>query len=102
MERFKLFYKNDEYFLTKDEDVVIGDTAIVTVSDLYPTVVECQNDDQINLFQKPRLNSTKRYKVVHKISKIVFDDKTNDLLQQKEGVVIVEYQDGEIKILEDL
>jgi hypothetical protein len=102
MERFKLFYKNDEYFLTKDEDVVIGDDAVVTVNDLYPTIVKCQNQEQIKIIQNPLTKSTKRYKVVHKISKIVFDDKTNDLLQQKEGAVIVEYQDGEIKILEDL
>jgi hypothetical protein len=27
-EKFKLFYKNEEYFLTKDEDVIVGDTEI--------------------------------------------------------------------------
>ena len=101
MERFKLFHKDDEYFLTKDEDVVIGDTAIVTVNDLYPTVVQCQNEDQINLFQNSKLKSTKRYKVVEKISKILFDNETNSLLQEKEGAVIVEYNDGQIKIIEE-
>jgi len=40
--------------------------------------------------------------VVERLKKDFFDDKTNELLQQKEGAVIVEYQDGEIKILEDL
>jgi hypothetical protein len=102
MERFKLFYKDDEYFLTKDEDVIVGDTAIITVLDFYPTVVECQNDDQIKIFQNPLTKSTKRYKVVERLKTDSFDEKTNNLLQQKEGAVIVEYQDGEIKILEDL
>lgn len=101
MERFKLFHKDDEYFLTKDEDVVIGDTAIITVNDLYPTVVQCQNNDQIRIFQNPLTKSTKRYKVVEKISKIVFDENTNKTLQEKEGAVIVEYNDGQIKIIEE-
>jgi hypothetical protein len=101
-EKFKLFYKNEEYFLTKDEDVIVGDTAIVTVNDLFPSVVECQNEDQINIFQKPLTKSTKRYKVVEKLKMNSFDEKTNKLLQEKEGAVVVEYNDGEIKIVEDL
>jgi hypothetical protein len=102
MERFKLFYKNEEYFLTKDEDVVVGDTAIVTVNDLFPSIVECQNEDQINLFQKPITKSTKRYKVVERLKTDFFDEKTNGVLQEKEGAVIVEYNDGQINIVEDL
>jgi hypothetical protein len=102
MERFKLFYKDNEYFLTKDEDVIVGDTAIITVLDFYPTVVQCQNDDQIKIFQNPLTKSTKRYKVIERLNVDSFDEKTNSILQQKEGAVIVEYQDGEIKILEDL
>jgi hypothetical protein len=102
MERFKLFYKDNEYFLTKDEDVIVGDTAIITVLDFYPTVVQCQNDDQIKIFQNPLTKSTKRYKVIERLNVDSFDEKTNSILQQKEGAVMVEYQDGEIKIIEDL
>jgi hypothetical protein len=102
MERFKLFYKDDEYFLTKDEDVIVGDTAIITVLDFYPTVVQCQNDDQIKIFQNPLTKSTKRYKVIERLNVDSFDEKTNSILQQKEGAVMVEYVDGEIKIIEDL
>jgi hypothetical protein len=102
MERFKLFYKDEEYFLTKDEDVIVGDTAIVTVNDLFPSVVVCQNEDQINIIQKPVTKSTKRYKVVERLKKDFFDEKTNGVLQEKEGAVIVEYNDGQINIVEDL
>jgi hypothetical protein len=102
MERFKLFYKDNEYFLTKDEDVIVGDTAIITVLDFYPTVVQCQNDDQIKIFQNPLTKSTKRYKVIERLNVDSFDEKTNSILQQKEGAVMVEYVDGEIKIIEDL
>jgi hypothetical protein len=101
-EKFKLFYKDEEYFLTKDEDVVVGDDAVVTVNDLYPTIVKCQNKEQINIIQNPLTKSTKRYKVVQRLDNKIFDDKTNKLLQQKEGAVIVEYNEGQIKILEDL
>ena len=38
---FKLFIVKDEPYLTVDEDVVIGDIAIVIVGDQFPSVVEC-------------------------------------------------------------
>ena len=49
---FKIFVVQNEPYLTIDEDVKVGDKVIITVGELYPTFVECQNDEQINLFQK--------------------------------------------------
>ena len=45
---FKIFVVQNEPYLTIDEDVKVGDKAIVTVNDMFPTLVECQNEDQIS------------------------------------------------------
>ena len=63
---FKLFIVKDEPYLTVDENVVIGDIAIVTVGEQFPSVVECKNDEQIKLIQDSKLSLTKRHKVVMK------------------------------------
>jgi hypothetical protein len=99
---FKIFVIQNEPYLTVDENVKIGDKAIVTVGELYPTLVECQNEEQINLFQKPKTSMTKRHKVVMMPDKLELDDNILNLLSEIEGPLTVTYQDGEIKILEDL
>ena len=99
---FKIFVIQNEPYLTVDENVKIGDKAIVTVGELYHTLVECQNEEQINLFQKPKTSMTKRHKVVMMPDKLELDDNILNLLSEIEGPLTVTYQDGEIKILEDL
>lgn len=86
-------------YLTVDETVSIGDTAIVTVGDLYPTVVECKNDEVIELIQNPKLSMTKRHKVIMKPEKINLDEETLRAFGNEDGFVLVEVEDGEIKIV---
>jgi hypothetical protein len=98
---FKLFIVKDEPYLTVDENVVIGDTAIVTVGDRYPSVVECQNDDQIKLIQDPKLSLTKRHKVVMKPSKLDLDESITGYLNGEDGMIMVEVENGNFKILNE-
>ena len=88
-------------YLTVDEDLTVGDTAIVTVGEFYPTVVECKNDEQISLIQDSKLSMTKRHKVIMKPEKINLDDKTIRAFGNEDGFVMVEVEDGEIKIVTD-
>jgi hypothetical protein len=97
---FKLFMVNKEPYLTIDEEVSVGDTAIVTVGDQYPSVVECKNDDQINIFQRPNTSLTKRYKVVMKPSEISLDDSVIQSLLLNDMPVLVEYDNGQINFIE--
>jgi hypothetical protein len=98
---FKLFIVKDEPYLTVDENVVIGDTAIVTVGDQYPSVVECQNDDQIKLIQNPKLSLTKRHKVVMKPSELNLDESITGYLNGEDGMIMVEVENGNFKILNE-
>ncbi len=88
-------------YLTVDEDLSVGDTAIVTVGEFYPTVVECKNDEQISLIQDSKLSMTKRHKVIMKPEKINLDDETIRAFGNEDGFVMVEVEDGEIKIVTD-
>jgi hypothetical protein len=98
---FKLFMVKEKPYLTVDEDLTVGDTAIVTVGEFYPTVVECKNDEQISLIQDSKLSMTKRHKVIMKPEKINLDDETIRAFGNEDGFVMVEVEDGEIKIVSD-
>jgi hypothetical protein len=98
---FKLFIVKDEPYFTVDENVVIGDTVIVTVGDQYPSVVECQNDDQIKLIQTPKLSLTKRHKVVMKPSELNLDESITGYLNGEDGMIMVEVENGNFKILNE-
>ena len=96
---FKIFMVDQKPYLTVDENLKIGDKAIITVGELYPTLVECQNDEQIKLFQDPKLSMTKRHKIVKGPEELNLEqDLINDLISKEVGVV-VEYENGEIKII---
>ena len=47
----KLFMVKGDLYLVSDEKVIVGDKALVTVGDEFPSVVECRNEVQIKLFQ---------------------------------------------------
>ena len=97
---FKLFVVKDEPYLTIDENVIIGDKAIVTVDRRFPSLVECQNDDQINLIQNPKLSMTKRHKVVMGPDDFTIEEDLKQKLIMSETSINVEYEEGEIKIIE--
>jgi hypothetical protein len=99
---FKIFLVDKQPYLTIDEDVAIGDCAIISVGELYPTFVECKNDEQINLFQKPKTSLTKRHKVVMKPDELNLDQTLLSLLKEKEGPLTVTYQNGEIKVVDTI
>ena len=84
-----------------DENVNVGDLAIVTVNDEYPSVVVCKNEEQIRLFQESKLSLTKRYKVVMKPNELDLDDSITDYLDGKDGMIMVEVEDGNFKILKE-
>ena len=99
---FKIFVVQNEPYLTIDEDVKVGDKAIVTVGELFPTFVECQNEEQINLFQKPKTSMTKRHKVVMTPDNLELDNDILNLLSDREEPLTVTYVNGEIKVVTEM
>ena len=99
---FKIFVIQNEPYLTIDEDLKVGDKAIITVGELYPTLVECQNNDQIGLFQNSKLSMTKRHKVVMTPDKLELDNDILNLLSERDGPLTVTYENGEIKVVTEI
>jgi hypothetical protein len=97
---FKLFVVKDEPYLTIDENVIIGDKAIITVNGMFPSMVECLNDEQIGLFQTPFTKMTKRHKVVMGPNEFTIEEDLKQKLVMSETSINVEYEEGEIKIIE--
>ena len=81
-----------------NEKVIIGDKALVTVGDEFPSIVECQNDDQIKLFQESKLSLTRRYKILQKVNDVENDLKKH--FKDKDGFILVEIENGKITIKE--
>lgn len=99
---FKIFVIQNEPYLTIDEDLKIGDKAIITVGERFPTLVECQNNDQIGLFQNSKLSMTKRHKVVMTPDKLELDNDILNLLSESDGPLTVTYENGEIKVVTEI
>ena len=99
---FKIFVVQNEPYLTIDEDLKVGDNAIITVGELFPTLVECKNKEQIDLFQNSKLSMTKRHKVVMMPDKLELDNKILNLLSEREEPLVVTYQDGVIKVVTEM
>ena len=97
-EALKLFMVKGELYLVSDEKVIIGDKALVTVGDEFPSIVECQNDDQIKLFQESKLSLTRRYKILQKVNDVENDLKKH--FKDKDGFILVEIENGKITIKE--
>jgi hypothetical protein len=99
---FKIFVIQNEPYLTIDEDLNVGDKAIITVGERFPTLVECQNNDQIGLFQNSKLSMTKRHKVVMMPDKLELDNDILNLLSESDGPLTVTYENGEIKVVTEI
>lgn len=97
-EALKLFMVKGELYLVSNEKVIIGDKALVTVGDEFPSIVECQNDDQIKLFQESKLSLTRRYKILQKVNDVENDLKKH--FKDKDGFILVEIENGKITIKE--
>ena len=97
-ETLKLFMVKGELYLVSNEKVTIADKALVTVGDEVPSIVECQNDDQIKLFQESKLSLTRRYKILQKVNDVENDLKKH--FKDKDGFILVEIENGKITIKE--
>lgn len=98
---YKIFVINQEPYLVLDEKVEIGDLAVVTVNDLYPSLVKCVNEDQIRLFQEPKTSMTKRYKVKVKPESLNLSEEILNILDNVDGPLSVTYSNEKLTILEN-
>lgn len=88
---------DDQPYLVSLDKIEVGDKAIVTVGGQYPSLVECENEQIINLITESKLTLTQAFKIFLGPDKVKLDKKQIELLQEGDGVVEVEIENGEIK-----
>ena len=97
IKKLKLFMVDDQPYLVSLDKIEVGDKAIVTVGGQYPSLVECENEQIINLITESKLTLTQAFKIFLGPDKVKLDKKQIELLQEGDGVVEVEIENGEIK-----
>jgi hypothetical protein len=95
--KVKLFMVDDQPYLVSLDKIEVGDKAIVTVGGQYPSLVECENEQIINLITESKLTLTQAFKIFLGPDKVKLDKKQIEVLQEGDGVVEVEIENGEIK-----
>jgi len=97
IKKVKLFMVDDQPYLVSLDKIEVGDKAIVTVGGQYPSLVECENEQIINLITESKLTLTQAFKIFLGPDKVKLDKKQIEVLQEGDGVVEVEIENGEIK-----
>jgi hypothetical protein len=93
--KLKLFMVDEKPYLVSLDKIEIGDKAIVTVGGQYPSVVECGNEQIINLITESKLTLTQAYKIFLEPEKITLPKNEIQKLIDGDGVVEVEI-DGSV------
>ena len=86
-------------YLISDEEIQLGDVAMVTVGNNYPSKVVCENETVLELIKNPKLTLTKSYKLVGDSDKIKLpEDRINNIIENG-GICDVLINGEEIKFI---
>jgi hypothetical protein len=92
--KVKLFIIDEKPYLVSLDQPQVGDKAIVTVGGQYPSLVECGNEQIINLITNSKLTLTKAFKVYLEPEKITLTQNQIDTLTEGDGVLEVTDENG--------
>jgi hypothetical protein len=94
--KLKLFIIDEKPYLVSLDQLQIGDKAIVTVGGQYPSLVECKNEQILQLITNSKLTLTKPFKVYLEPDKITLTQTQIDTLTEGDGVLEVIEENGTI------
>jgi hypothetical protein len=94
--KLKLFMVDEKPYLVSLDKIEIGDKAIVTVGGQYPSVVECGNEQIINLITESKLTLTNAFKIFLEPEKVTLSQTEIQKLIDGDGVVEVEIEGNTI------
>jgi hypothetical protein len=87
--KVKLFMVDEKPYLVSLDKIEVGDKAIVTVGGQYPSVVECGNEQIVNLITESKLTLTQAFKIFLTPEKIELTRPQLDKITEGDGVVEV-------------
>jgi hypothetical protein len=94
--KVKLFMVDEKPYLVSLEKIEVGDKAIVTVGGQYPSLVECSNEQIINLITDSKLKLTQPFKVFMGPEKVTLNQNQIDTLLEGDGVLEIIEENGVI------
>jgi len=87
---------DEKPYLVSLDKIEVGDKAIVTVGGQYPSLVECGNEQIINLITESKLTLTQAFKIFLEPDKINLTKTQIDKLIEGDGVVELEIEGNNI------
>lgn len=92
--RVKLFMVNEQPYLVSLDLPELGDKAIVTVGGQYPSLIECNTEQILNLVTDSKLTLTQAYKIFMTPEKVTLNQNQIDTLLEGDGVLEVNEENG--------
>lgn len=96
IKKVKLYMVDEKPYLVSLDKIEVGDKAIVTVGGQYPSLVECGNEQIINLITESKLTLTQAFKIFLEPDKINLTKTQIDKLIEGDGVVELEIEGNNI------
>jgi hypothetical protein len=93
----KIIIMEKEPYLVSDEEIQLGDVAIVTVGNQYPSRVVCENETVLSLIKDPKLTLTKSYKLVGEPDKVNLPEARINNIIENGGICDVIIDGAELK-----
>ena len=93
----KIIIMETEPYLVSDEEIQLGDVAIVTVGNQYPSRVVCENETVLSLIKDPKLTLTKSYKLVGEPDKVKLPEARINTIIENGGICDVIIDGAELK-----
>lgn len=93
----KIIIMEKEPYLVSDEEIQLGDVAIVTVGNQYPSKVVCENETVLSLIKDPKLSLTKSYKLVGEPDKVKLPEARINTIIENGGICDVIIDGAELK-----
>lgn len=94
--KVKLFIVDEKPYLGSLDKIEVGDKAIVTVGGKYPSIVECNTEQILNLITDSRLTLTQGYKLYLSPEKIELSKDQIDVILETDGIIEITEENGTI------
>jgi hypothetical protein len=89
--KVKLFIVDEKPYLVSLDKIEVGDKAVVTVGGKYPSIVECNTEQILNLITDSRLTLTQGFKIYLEPEKVgLSKDQIERLIETDEVIEITE------------
>jgi hypothetical protein len=97
--KVKLIMVEERPYLVSLDKLEVGDKAIVTVGGQYPNIVECPNEQIIDLITNSKLTLNQAFKIFLEPEKVTLTKSEIEKLTEGDGVLEVEFENNEYKFI---